>query len=88
MCEGQARVLQTNCTRKRVLSISFVFHSTFLIQLCSMFPGNEDGEPFIPDRQIRINEKPLTKRGIFILAKYEMPSRIDLVSNAFAVYQD
>ena len=32
-------------------------------------PGNEDGEPFIPDRQIRINEKPLTKRGIYAFDK-------------------
>eukprot|EP00795_Rhopilema_esculentum_P017523 gene17523-9147_t len=41
--------------------------------------GNEDGEPFIADRQIRINEKPLTKRDAEILEEGE--SRVDLINS-------
>jgi len=41
--------------------------------------GNEDGEPFIPDRQIRIHEKPLTNRDAEILEEGE--TRIDLINS-------
>lgn len=57
-------------TYKRLLPLYFPRSKSEEQFACNLLPqdvGNEEGEPYIPDRQIRINEKPLSQKDANIL---------------------